>query len=151
MSHVTSLKCRVYDIETLEASLPEDMELRHKKTHAWWGRFEGDSIPPAGYDPKDYGKCEYAIGFKGVTPRNGPAGPWEIGVYKAPDGDGYELLADTFGAAGQRICAPVPGIRQRYAAATVEKKALAKLSRHGWRATRETLPDGRLRVKVVKR
>lgn len=150
MSHVTNLNCKTRDLDALVDALPADMEFRHKKTHAWWGRFEGDSTPPAGYDPKEYGHCEYAIGFKGETPQNGPNGPWEIGVYKAKDGDGYELLADTFGQAGRRITAPLDGIRQRYAANVAEKKALAKLSRHGWRATRENLPDGRLKVKLVK-
>lgn len=155
MSHVTTLKMKVHEeyLDCLEAALPQGMDLRRgQKTHAWWGRFVGDSQVPDGYRPEQYGHCEHAIGYTGETPRNGPAGPWEIGLYRAPDGDGYELLADTYGGAGRRITAPLAGIRQRYAANVAERRALETLSRHGWRAAgRETLPNGALRVTLRKR
>lgn len=149
MSHVDTIKCKVRDLDELRDALPENMELRDKKTFAWWGRFEGDSVPPPGYDPKDYGKCEAAIGFKGETPRNGSDGVWEIGVCKAPDGDGYELLCDKYGTQGHRLVKAGNAIRQGLQANKIEARARKKLP--GWKTTREVLPGGYLRIKVRKR
>jgi hypothetical protein len=86
----------------------------------------------------------------------GPGGEWEIGVVPAKDGPGYDLLLDTYGSPGARLSGPaggpqLNGIRREYAAAVAEKKALEKLSRHGWRVQREDLPGNLIRLKVRKR
>ena len=152
MSHVTDLKLNIKDLDALEKSLPDNMELRRNQTtYAWWGRFEGDSTPPEWMDPKDYGKCEHAIGFKGVKGQIGHDGnKWEIGLVRKPGQEGYELLADTFGS-GSRLGAAIPKIRQEYAANVAEKTVLSKLANKGYKAVRENLPNGSIRIVVKKR
>jgi hypothetical protein len=157
MSHVTDVRVRVRSIDDLRDALPPELELRDKQTFCWWGNFMNDSTPPAGRNPRDYGKCDFAIGYKGVTPSNGPSGEWEIGVCKALDGDGYDLLMDDFGGPGAKLRKHVPAIKHNYACGVAEKSALAKLSRDGWRATRlthetdPTVRPGHTRIRLRKR
>lgn len=158
MSHVTSINLVVKDLDSLEKACDElGLELqRGKRTYAWWGQFMNDSNAYGGHDPKTFGRGEHAIKVKGDRPQNGSMGPWEIGVVKALDNkEGFELLYDQFGGAGARLTEKVgPAankLRQQYAAAVAEKNALAKLSRHGYRASRETLPTGALRLRLRKR
>ena len=155
MSHVTKLNMKVRDLEALSEvlqALPEPMELRtDQKRFAWWGSFVGDSTPPPGRNPADYGHCDAAICYPGVKGKDGPAGPWEIGVCKALDGDGYDLLADTFGGAGSRIVSQLPAIRREYAAKVAENKAMETLARKGFRTVREDLPGSRIRLRLVRR
>src|SRR5439155_1428606 len=104
--------------------------------------------------PKDFGKCEYALRVKGTRPQMGPGGPWEIGVVKAKDGDGYELLYDAYGGAGQALTNAVGvgarKLRQEYAAAVATKKAKATLAKKGFTVTREAVA-GRIRLRLRKR
>lgn len=157
MSHVTDVKLKVHDLDALEEACEElGLELQRDKTHfAWWGKFVGDSKPPAWADPADYGKCEHAIKIKGDTPRDGSSGPWEIGVVKDPDGDGYRLLYDYYGSAGRRLLDKVGQeankLKQEYAFAVAKKKVNKTLARQGWKAERENLLNGTVRLKVRKR
>lgn len=152
MSHVSDVRLKIRDLDALERALPPELELRKGKTSfAWWGSFMGDSTPPAGRNPRDYGRCDHAIGYKGVAPRNGASGEWEIGVCKALDNDGYDLLLDSFGSAGAKLTKHVPGIRREYAVAVATQTAISKLSRHGWKVGREDLPGNRIRLHLRHR
>jgi hypothetical protein len=157
MSHVTDVKLKVHDLDALEKACTKlGLELRRdKKTYAWWGNFVGDSTPPAGRDPKDYGKGEHAIGRAGTTPCDGASGEWEIGLVPALDGNGYELMADTYGGPGrallERAGPQFNTLRREYAAEVATSKAVEKLSRHGWRVQREELPGNKIRLRLRKR
>lgn len=152
MSHVVNIGLRIRDLDALEAALPPELVLRRgQKTHAWWGRFVGDSTPPPGRDPKDYGKCEHAIGRRGVQPADGPNGEWEIGLVPALDGDGFDTLCDTFGETGRRLTQHIPAIKREYAAGVASGKAMAKLKPKGWTLARENLANGRIRLRVRHR
>lgn len=158
MSHVTQVSLRVKNLDALEEAAKQlGLELRRgQRTHAWWGSFVGDSTPPKGRDPKDYGKCEHAIGRAGTKPRSGSSGEWEIGVVKALDGDGFDLMLDEFGSSGERLMATsgghgLPKLRQEYAAAVAVAQARKKLAPKGFTVQREAVAGGRIRIKVVKR
>lgn len=157
MSHVTDVKMKVRDLDALEAACEAlGLELqRDKKTYAWWGNFVGDSAAYGEHRPEDMGKCDHAIRVKGTEPKNGSSGPWEIAVVAAKDGDGFNLFYDQFGSAGQRLTERVGPdsnrLRVEYSAATTERRAIEKLSRHGWRAVREAQPNGGMRVTLRKR
>jgi hypothetical protein len=157
MSHVTDVKLKIRDLDALKAAAEEcGLELREdQKTFAWWGNFVGDSNQYGEMTPDKMGKCDHALRIPGTNPRNGSAGPWEIGVFKSADGDGYGLAFDTYGGAGRQLLDKVgpnaDKLRQAYAVNVAEAKALKDLSRHGWRATREKLPTGQVRIKLRKR
>ena len=80
MSHVTTLKVQIMDLEVLEAACQKIglVFKRNQKHYKWYGRFVGD-YREAGTDPKDMGKCDHAIGIPG----NNQA--YEIGVSQKDD------------------------------------------------------------------
>lgn len=152
MSHVTNLKLRVKDLEALETGGREcDLEFReNQRTHRWYGHFVGDTTPPKGMKPEDYGKCLHALVLKNAGPSD-----YEIGVVKALDGgEGYDLVCDTWRQA--RLLEAVGGpnlnkLRREYAAAAALKKANATLQRKGFVAHRENLAGGAIRLRLQKR
>lgn len=157
MSHVTDVRVRVRDLDALEEAAERcGLELqRGKRTYAWWGRFVGDSYAYGTHDPKDFGRCEHALRVKGTHPRNGGGGPWEIGVVKATDGDGYDLLYDKYGSAGraleQAAGANASTLKREYACAVATKRAKATVGKKGFTITREDLAGGRIRLRLRKR
>jgi hypothetical protein len=157
VSHVTDIKLKVQDLDALdEACQALGLEFqRDKKTYAWWGSFVGDSNAYGDHRPAEMGKSEHAIKIAGTNPRNGSAGPWEIGVVPAKDGNGYGLYFDTYGSAGQQLLSKVGSnadkLRQEYAFAVAAKKAKATLAKKGFVASRELMPNGNLRLRFQKR
>lgn len=158
MSHVTEVKTGFKELDVLDEALHGfGMELRRNQpTHAWWGRFVGDSRPPAGRDPKDYGKCLHAIGRIGHKPQMGSGGEWEIGLVEALDGNGLDAMFDYYGSAGRRITEPLggeglPKLRQAYAVALMERKAKKLLAPKGFVTKKEVLPSGTIRLRMVRR
>jgi|SRR6266853_1146947 len=96
MSHVATVEVEIRDLDALRAACAAaGLEFREgQRTFRWYGRwvkdYNGqDAAFRAGIDPKDYGKCEHAIG----VPGNAQA--YEIGVVKKPGG-GYLLAWDFF-------------------------------------------------------
>lgn len=157
MSHVTEIKLRVRDLESLrEACEALGLEFMEGQTnYCWWGQFMNDSSAYGGHDPKTFGKCEHAIRIKGDKPRNGSYGPWEIGVVKALDGDGYELLYDAYGSAGRRLTERVGSgannLRKEYAVSTAMRQAKKRLGPKGWTTERIDQPNGGVKVRLRKR
>lgn len=100
MSHVTTIDLFITDLDSLAKACERlGLELvTGQKTFKWFGRFVGDSVPPQGINPKDYGKCEHAIRVKG----NKQA--YEIGLVKRVDGKaGYQLVWDNW-QGGYGLC-----------------------------------------------
>jgi hypothetical protein len=157
MSHVTDVRLKIRDLDALrEACEHLGLELREgQTTYAWWGTFVGDSRDYGQHDPKKFGHSEHAIRIKGDNPKMGSSGPWEIGVVKAADGDGYDLLYDAYGSAGQRLTNAVgPNVnhlRKEYATANAMAQARKRLGPKGWTTERIDLPTGKVKLKVRKR
>lgn len=153
MSHITNINLRIRDLDALaEAAERCGLELRREqKSHAWFGRFVGDSAPPPGRDPRDYGKCDHALRLKDHR-----SGDYEIGVTRALDGDGFDLLMDNWGTSGRRLMEAGDGpqlnrLRREYSAAVAMANARRTVVRKGFVPRREDLPGGRIRVVLVKR
>lgn len=157
MSHVTDVRLRIKDVDALkEAAQACGLEFREgQRTYAWWGSYLGDSRQFGPHDPKQFGKCEHALREPGTSPRDGSAGPWEIGVVPAPKGEeGFDLLYDQFGAAGQRLTnlvgANANRLRREYSAAVATRRVEASLGRRGFTVTKESVGPNRLRLRVRK-
>ena len=158
MSHVTDVKLKIRDVEALkEACEALGLELQEdKRTYAWWGTFVGDSRSYGEHRPEEMGTCDHAIKVAGTNPLNGSSGPWEIGVVRAKDGDGFGLYYDTYGSAGRaltdRVGPNAQRLKHEYAVAQARRKAQATLARRGWVVgAREDLGNGRTRIKLRKR
>ena len=94
MSYVAEIQIKIRDLAALAAACRRiDAEFcEGQTTFAWYGRFVGDSTPPAGRNPRDYGQCTHAIRVPGAR--------YEVGVVQALDGDGWDLLWDSYDAGG---------------------------------------------------
>lgn len=104
MSHVVQSQTRYRDLDALAMAVERlgGEFQRNKTTYAWWGQRAGGGS--YGHRPvEDDGKCLHSIKVKGTDPKNGMAGPWEIGVLAARDGNGFELEYDYYGSAGQQL------------------------------------------------
>ncbi len=147
MSHVTEVKLKLKDLDAVEeAAKLCGLELvRDKKTFKWYGTFVGDTTPPVGRDPKDYGKCEHALKQTDMK------GGYEIGLVKALDGDGYDALFDSWSSEGGRLPFKAAKLKQEYAVAVTTRKAKDVLARKGFGVTREDLAGGRVRLRLRKR
>ncbi len=71
MSHVATVEIEIKDLDALKKACAElDLLFQeNKKTYRWYGQWVNDySAADAAYkngiDPKDYGKCDHAIGLK---------------------------------------------------------------------------------------
>jgi hypothetical protein len=144
ISHVASVNCFVTDLQDARtAAAACGFELREgQTTHAWYGYFAGDTAPPAGRDPKDYGKCQHALRL-----RDHRQGDYEIGLVPRVDGQpGWELLADYWGQSGRRLeAAAGPGLgklKNEIAAAA----GLRVLQRQGYRVVRTINAEGEIQL-----
>jgi hypothetical protein len=140
MSHVTTANIKIRDLDALKDAVASlGGEMTQQPTYAWWGHRAGGG-DYGGLPPSEDGKCLYAIKVAGTKPKMGQAGPWEIGVVPAADGDGYRLLFDYFGSAGAAL-EEVFGSRMatlgdEYAA----EVAMRQLARQGFRTVRTDAP-----------
>ena len=102
MSHVATVDLVFKDLEALK-KVCEDLGLiwkENQKTYRWYGTWvrdyhAQDAAYKNGIDPKNYGKCEHAIGTK--------ANGYEIGVCKNPNGDGYVLVWDFYDGTIEKV------------------------------------------------
>lgn len=94
MSHVTTLKVAILDLDALEEACQKiGLQFRRgQKTYKWYGRFVGD-YREQGTDPSQMGKCDHAIS----VPGNSQA--YEIGVTWKNDHYtlGYDFWGGGFG------------------------------------------------------
>src|SRR5689334_8648128 len=88
MSHVTTIKAEILDLDALKEACSEiGMEFReNQRKYRWFGRHVGDYPLPEGFSKSDLGRCDHAIG----VPRNRNA--YEIGVVERDNS--FKLLFD---------------------------------------------------------
>ena len=91
MSHITEMKMpqnisAIDDLEAIQqaARLMGGEFIEGKKTYKWYGRYVGDSTPPAWLTPDLMGKCDHVIKFPDIN--------YEVGVLKV--GDEYKFVYD---------------------------------------------------------
>jgi hypothetical protein len=134
---------QVKDLEALKAVCAEAgaVFVEGKRNFEWYGHFLNDwSSQRAAVnrvDPKTFGKCEHVIKVPGVA--------YEIGVVKRADGDGYDLLYDSYGSGRQleaKFGEGLPLLKQAYGVEVSKRE----LSRKGYRVTTTKQADGSIRL-----
>ena len=155
MSHVTDVKLNIKDLDALEETLAArfpQLELRRDQaTFKWYGKWMNDfhganAAADNGYDSKTFGRCEHAIGIRGDK------SAYEIGLVARAGEEGWNAIYDTWDHKLDPIVgAQANALKREYAATVATNKAVARLSRHGWRVQREDLPGNRIRLKLRKR
>ena len=140
MSYVAEIQIKIRDLAALAAACRRiDAEFcEGQTTFAWYGRFVGDSTPPAGRNPRDYGQCTHAIRV--------PCARYEVGVVQALDGDGWDLLWDSYDAGG--LAGKLGAKAERLVQAYGVEAARAEALRSGWACTEERQPDGTVLLHV---
>lgn len=152
MSHVEMAKCEILDLELLEYVLktecPELELVRDKKNFEWYGRWMNDyngtnAALNQGIDPKDYGKCDHVVRFKGQGPKE-----YEIGLVKNKNGKGYSMVYDFFGSGNRykrKWGEQLGGIIQPYATAAAKRE----LTKMGYQWREEKTKDGKVRLITI--
>jgi hypothetical protein len=158
MSHVTDVSMRVTDLDALErAADRRGLRLvRGQRTWKWYGRWENDfhgkhAAAEQGFRPADFGKCEHALVLKNAGPHD-----YEVGVVRARDGNGYELLYDAWGSGGQRLEKAaghhLDDLNRDYTVALATQRAHEQLAGEGFEElAQEELPDGRVKLAWLRR
>lgn len=148
MSHVAGVEVIVRDLDALKAAAErlgfEFME--GQTTHRWYGRFLNDwrssrAAANKGFDPKKFGTCDHALRLK-----SNPGG-YEVGVTARPDGDGYNLVYDSFGP-GHQLEAAAGEDLVRLRNEVAAEVATRSLSRRGFMVRRT---DEGQRITLVAR
>ena len=133
MSHVTTIKMEIKDLQALEECCKKaGLEFRKgQKTYKWWGYSVGDYPIPKGFTKEDLGKCDHAIGVPNKS-------TYEIGVV-VKDGK-ITLLWDFYGGgqglekvAGKDCC----NLTQAYTQNVAIKEAKKFASAQGYTVTEE--------------
>lgn len=137
MSHVTTIKTEIRDLDALRAACSElglDF-MQGQRTYRWYGRVMGDYPLPDGITPEQLGHCEHAIRVPGAG--------YEIGVVKTARG--YTLMFDFWGPGAAIVKTLGQGLGQLVQMYGVEK-TLREAQRAGLRAVRQTQADGSIRL-----
>lgn len=151
MSHITKGTVKVLDLDALGTAagrLGFDL-VRGVERFNWYGRFLGDSPGIRGMSPEQYGKCEHVLRRQGAA-----QGDYEIGVARAQDGAGYELHYDTWGSGQKLVAQAGQGLGKltvEYGVEAASREFDGTLAREGWEMERESLPNGRARLVMVRR
>ena len=153
MSHVTDVRLRIKDLDALsEACQQLGLQLhRGKESYRWYGRWMDDfnddiAAVTNGHDPNTFGQCQHAISIQGDE------SSYEIGVLPAKDGDGYDLLYDSFDGKLEPLAGPkLSSLRKEYACAVATNRAKKTLGKRGWKTSREELQNGGVRIKLHRR
>jgi hypothetical protein len=156
VSHVEEVAIDCQDLQALSvaAALCGGELVLGQTTHAWWGTWVGDwrdqnrSAVAQGRDPKTFGKCMHAIRIKGKPGKNGSAGPWEIGVVRSADGEGYSLLYDNYGYAGNELERLFGRACSKLKSELAAEIAMRELIRDGWRVQRTQTSSGEIVLDV---
>lgn len=150
MSHVEEVEIQCKSLEDLKVAVDRcgGELIVGQTTHAWWGSWLNDwrdperSAAARGRDPKSFGTCEHAIRVKGTVGRNGPSGPWEVGV--VAKGDGYALVYDNYGGAGRALESAFGKDMLRVVDEVAAETAMRELIRDGWRMSRTVTEAGEI-------
>jgi len=149
MSHVARLDIQIKDLNALkEACKACGLQWKEgQKTHKWYGRWVNDyhgnnAAYKKGIDPKNYGKCEHAIG----VPGNSQA--YEIGVVKMPDGT-YSLIWDFWGG-GHGLQALAGDNCSNLVKSYVTNVTKKKLAAQGYTCQTIQNKDGVVKLEFVK-
>lgn len=157
MSHITLIKAKVRSLDALAAAAAAlGMEFRRdQRSFHWYGTFLGDSrsgLEAARQRGSDtFGQCEHAIRAAGHR-----EGDYEIGVVRASDGDGYQLMVDTWGP-GRRLADSLGGDRlpklvQEANLVAAEQEVRSNPKYRGYSMQRELLAGSRtVRLRLTKR
>lgn len=172
MSHVEDVVLAVKDLQVL-ARACEAIGVKFvegQKTYNWWGRSVGDYRLPKGFTEKDLGKCEHAIVVPPENPlyhkykgHHGVKGnePFEVGIVKAKDDEGYHFLFD-FYSGGYGIVEALGGsvvetskdpasafnkLMQEYGLIVAEQEALVYIN-EGWQMERVHEQNGDIKLRV---
>jgi hypothetical protein len=143
MSHVTEITLTVTDLDALEAAAKRlgGQLHRNKRTYKWYGRFMGDSTPPAWMRPEDFGKCEHCISIPGCD--------YEIGLVRKPGAPGWQLVWDSWrhGGLTRALGENAERLKTAYAAEAATRAARRK----GWTVA-ESKPraDGTIMLTLQK-
>jgi hypothetical protein len=152
MSHVSEGACKILDLTDLETGAGNlGFELvRGKTTYTWFGKFLNDWNDPQraaamrGHNPETFGQCEHVLRRKDALP-----GDYEIGVVKARDGVGYELVYDSWGN-GRKLeekgGVGLTKIADEYNLA----RATRSLAKQGHRVRRVVTDSGQLQLIATK-
>lgn len=149
MSHVTTIKIEIKDLNALIAACQEHgaIFVRDQKAYNWYGVSVGDYPLPAGITKDQLGKCDHAIKLPGVN--------YEIGVVRLPNGN-YTLAYDFYGGDGpgygrhdghkllQKFGDGCQKLVQSYAV----HKATLEARKRGYTVTKKTLPNGAVKLTV---
>ena len=145
MSHVAAIECIVKDLDVLKVAGERlGLEFREgQRTHRWFGRFLNDwrssrAAVNKGFNPATFGTCDHAMGVKGTL-------GYEIGVTARAEGDGWNLVYDSFGSGQQleRVAGiDLVSLRNEVAAET----ATRLLSQRGYRVQREDVSPTQVRL-----
>jgi hypothetical protein len=158
MSHVTDVKMKVKDLDALERAADRlGLRLvRGQTTWKWFGSWQNDfhgkhAAVDQGFDPAQFGKGEHALVRKDAR-----EGDYEIGVVRARDGDGYELLYDGWGSDGRRLEQAaghhLEDLNREYTISLATQRAHEQLAAEGFEEEdREQLADGRIKLQWVRR
>jgi len=146
VSHVSKVDLVIQDLECLKAAAKSlGLEFREdQKTYRWYGTFVGDSKPPEGISPSEYGKCLHAIG----VPNNSKA--YEAGVVKNPNGPGYVLLAD-FWQGGYGLEAQAGKGCSKLSQMYAQEVAKKNLKLKGFFVKSTVLSDGSIKLNATRR
>lgn len=90
MSHVTTIKTEISDLEALKSACKElNVEfVEYKNTYCWYGTHIGDYPIPEGLTKELLGKCDHVIKVPGVK--------YEVGIVRQPNGK-FTLAYDFWG------------------------------------------------------
>lgn len=144
MSHITSIKVQVKDLEAFQAACRRlGLEfLRDQKTYMWYGTSMPDggrnfmryAALPEGLTLETLGKCDHAVRVPGSS--------YELGLVKW--GDHYNLVWDEMGFA-QTLGTGGEKLMQAYAIEAAKLEA----QRQGYDAIEEAQLDGSVRVRIL--
>lgn len=105
MSHVATVGTKIKDLGCLKKACSRlGLEFREgQKNFKWFGKWVNDyhgsnAAYKHGLDPKDYGKCDHAIGIQDNH------SSYEVGVVKQEDGT-YGLVYDFYAGGGGLMAA----------------------------------------------
>ena len=143
MSHIADVRMQIKDLDALRSAVEElgGTLVLGQQTHRWFGKFlndwNSDRAAVNRRDSSTFGTCAHAIAFAGID--------YEIGVVK--DGDGYELIYDTFGGhLENKLGVGLPLLKQGYGVEVTKRQ----LSRQGYRVTTICNANGSVSVKAVR-